>query len=530
MTPQYEKTRQEIQARLDSLKAADERNRLGQFATPLDLAMEMIHYAHSLFLEDAKISFLDPAFGTGAFYSALMTVFSTTQIAKATGFEIDTHYRDPAIILWSDTALELLGADFTQVSPPTREDDKYDAIICNPPYVRHHHIMNEEKVRLQYLTERIFGEPVSGLAGLYCYFIGLSHLWMKENGVAGWLIPSEFMDVNYGGPVKRYLLNQVTLMRIHRFDPIEVQFKDALVSSAVVWFRKAKPSKDHAVEFTFGGTLKAPKVKRIVPASVLLREPKWTRFPVAAEREISSESRLGDFFEVRRGLATGDNNFFILSKKQIDSHSLPTEVFRPVLPSPRFLKVDEICADDQGNPILDPQLFLLDCRVPPDIIRMRYPTLWDYLETGRQEGVSERYLCRHRTPWYVQENRLPSLFVCTYMGRGVNGRNTPFRFILNHSKATVTNTYLILYPRTAVAAALEDEPALVRRIWSALNEIDADVIRGEGRIYGGGLHKIEPKELSNVPADTIKSLVHEISRRSRGQQELFDQPFAKIHA
>lgn len=51
-------------------------------------------------------------------------------------------------------------------------------------------------------------------------------------------MPSEFMDVNYGASVKRYLLDKVTLLHIHRFDPKEVQFGDALVSSAVVWFSK----------------------------------------------------------------------------------------------------------------------------------------------------------------------------------------------------------------------------------------------------------------------------------------------------
>ena len=72
------------------------------------------------------------------------------------------------------------------------------------------------------------------------YFIAFSHPWMKKNGIAGWLIPSEFMDVNYGQAVKDYLLNEVTLLQVHRFDPSDVQFHDALVSSAVVWFKNKK--------------------------------------------------------------------------------------------------------------------------------------------------------------------------------------------------------------------------------------------------------------------------------------------------
>jgi hypothetical protein len=114
------------------------------------------------------------------------------------------------------------------------------------------------------------------------------------------------------------------------------------------------------------------------------------------------------------------------------------------------------------------------------------------------------------------------------MGRGLAKRRTPFRFILNHSKATVTNTYLILYPRPFLEGALEKDPTLARRIWLTLNQIDSDKMLGEGRIYGGGLHKIEPKELGNVPAEMIGAVVREIPCHGTGQQELFGQSVPEV--
>ncbi len=110
--------------------------------------------------------------------------------------------------------------------------------------------------------------------------MGLAHTWIADNGMAGWLIPSEFMDVKYGKAVKRYLLERVTLLHMHRFDPNDVQFADALVSSAIVWFRKAIPPKNHEVKFTFGGTLSKPQVTRMIPVEALAHESKWTKFPV----------------------------------------------------------------------------------------------------------------------------------------------------------------------------------------------------------------------------------------------------------
>src|SRR5207302_6159457 len=79
---------------------------------------------------------------------------------------------------------------------------------------------------------------ISGLAGLYCYFLLLADAWLADGGFGIWLIPSEFMDVNYGQAVKRYLTEDVKLVHIHRFCPADVQFSDALVSSAVVVFEK----------------------------------------------------------------------------------------------------------------------------------------------------------------------------------------------------------------------------------------------------------------------------------------------------
>ena len=45
---------------------------------------------------------------------------------------------------------------------------------------------------------------------------------------------------------------------------------------------------------------------------------------------------------------------------------LPAEVFRPILPSPRYVPDNEILADRAGNPVLERQLFLLDCRLPEE--------------------------------------------------------------------------------------------------------------------------------------------------------------------
>ena len=501
MIEKIESQRQVLQTELDAKKTPKERNIMGQFSTPITLANDILTHAKKIFPKRNKVCFLDPAFGTGSFYSSLNTVFPTARIEAASGFEIDEHYGKPALKLWEKTDLDYQIADFTKQNPPA-EDKKFNLIICNPPYVRHHHI-NAQKERLQAKALEAANMKLSGLAGLYCYFIALAHPWMKQNGIAGWLIPSEFMDVNYGQAIKNYLLNKVTLLQIHRFDPSDVQFDDALVSSAVVWFKNKKPGKNHKVKFTYGGSIDDPAHEKSVSLSILATEKKWTRFPLSGEREENNAPKLSDFFAVKRGIATGDNKFFVLTREQIENRSLPFEQFRPILPSPRYLNTTEVKADKNGYPDIENQLFVLDCKLPFDEVKRIYPELYDYLEEGIRSGVSERYLCKSRKIWYSQENRPESRFYCTYIGRSNKEGKKPFRFVLNRSKAIVTNSYLILYPKPHLEREIEQNPDLDERLLKALNQITGKAMLDEGRVYGGGMHKMEPKELANVPAKEI---------------------------
>lgn len=509
-----EQKRIALQTELDCGKTQAERNRLGQFATPTSLATDILEYASKLVPEDTKIHFLDPAIGTGSFYSALLRVFPENRIEKSLGFEIDPYYGKPSRLLWQDSGLILKQGDFTREEVSGR----FDLVICNPPYVRHHHLQNGDKFRLQSRTRKVSGMKLSGLAGLYCHFIGLSHTWMADGGVAGWLIPSEFMDVNYGLEVKKYLLERVTLLHIHRFDPSDVQFADALVSSAVIWFRNTPPPVDHEVLFTMGGTLLAPKLSRSIPVEELTQEAKWTRFPVEGVRLKSSTPKMSDFFQIKRGIATGDNSFFVLSEEAAKSHGLPIQELRPILPSPRYLKDDEVKAAQDGNPLVEHRLFLIDTHLRETEIKSHYPKLWAYLENGRKNGVHEGYICSHRVPWYSQENRPPAPIVCTYIGRSNTKRGRPFRFILNESRATVANVYLAMYPTPLLARALKKDSALMRKIWCILNSLSSDQLLSEGRVYGGGMFKLEPKELANVDATAIAELVPTLNLEKRHEQ------------
>ncbi|MBL7141359.1 MAG: hypothetical protein ISS74_10680 [Planctomycetes bacterium] len=69
--------------------------------------------------------------------------------------------------------------------------------------------------------------------------------------------------------------------------------------------------------------------------------------------------------------------------------------------------------------------------------------------------------------------------------------------------------------------ALAHDPELAERIWQALQRIPAEALTDEGRVYGGGLHKMEPKELAKAPADRLFAVLKGTVAQPQRELSLF---------
>jgi hypothetical protein len=448
---------------------------------------------------DMPVSFLEPALGSGVFFSALLRQAPATRIADAIGCEIDSAYGDIARAIWTSSGLHVVPDDFVSFAARVENAGRFSLLCTNPPYVRHHHLSAERKVALQSLVMQRLGLQASGLSGLYVYFVLLADAVLAEGAIASWLLPAEFLYVNYGRVLRDYLTSRVTLLSIHHFNPDDVQFDDALVSSCIVSYRKARPSDALMCDVSYGGDYLTPQEQRTVPTAELRRLNKWTMAHFGDSGLSADTLRLKDLFSVRRGIATGANDFFIIDSATASQYEIPRAFLKPILPSPRYVCGPLIQATVDGLPEVPDFRYLLDCPLPPDEVRRRYPGLWRYLEEGVARGIPEGYLCAQKDVWYYQERREPAPFLASYMGRANGSRECPIRFFVNFSDAIVTNVFLNLYPTSDLAACLGGDRDRMIELGQALNSVPAECILHAGRAYGGGLHKIEPKELLEVP-------------------------------
>lgn len=473
---------------LDRLNSRERRYELGQFFTPGPIARFM---ADSI-LELAPETILDPGVGGGVLLHAVGPG------PKRFGCDIDPK----AVRLARDSLasqggeLEVVDGDFLDLDRWPFSVEEFDAVIANPPYIRHHNLSTEQKALAKHYG-RVLGTTVSALSGSYVYFFLEALLRLREGGRLVFITPAEFLDVRYGSVVKDVLTRQATIDEVLVLEFDELAFDGVLTTSAITIAtkRSARARRIRLTEGQFNGRVER---KREIELSLAEASPSraWTPLlPSRAERVLpllrERTARLEDFVRVRRGIAVGDNEFFCLTEAKVEEWGIEPEYLVPVVAGAKDLP-------DEGDPLTEAhwnrrrdkgsRCWLLWCHEPKDALQGK--RILAYIEHGEERGVHERFNCRHRKRWYGVENVPPADFFVTYMSR------QRARFIRNEAGARCMTTLLNVWAKPGIAP---DELAPILG-----DEGTGELLRHFGRTYGGGMGKIEPSELLQLPVRPLE--------------------------
>ena len=205
----------------------------------------------------------------------------------------------------------------------------------------------------------------------------------------------------------------------------------------------------------------------------------------------STTPTLGQFAKVLRGIATGANDFFFLTRAQAKALKIPAEFLLPAIGRTRDIHDEIITAkilddlDASGRPTL---LFSPDGRPLHEFSK----PVRDYLQHGEALGLPQRPLIASRNPWYKMERRSPPPLLFAYLGR----RNV--RFIKNEIGVMPLTGFLCVYPRHHEASQL----------WTALRHPETIAnLRLVGKSYGSGCIKVEPRALEKLPLAISRAAV-----------------------
>jgi adenine-specific DNA methylase len=460
----------------------------GQFWTPDWIAEAMVAYA----VVDSQLLF-DPATGEGAFYKALIKHNSLS--AEKVGFygtDIDENILNSDIYKNNSCVIEL--KDFIFCPP----DRKFRSIVANPPYIRHHRLSNDLKFQLKKICRRILGFTIDGRAGLHIYFLIQALDLLENGGRLAFIMPSDTVEGVFAKKLWRWLTGQFRLECVALFSPEATPFPNVDTNALIffikkdqphkrfMWVKSDKPNSDDLKEFVMSGFhLKKDSEDSLEVISRDLDEALQTglsRPPLIHH----SDYKLSDFARVMRGIATGANDFFFLTRKKADELGISKVFLKPAVGRTRDITGSYITENDlatidkKGRPTL---LFSPDGRKLDEFP----PKVQKYLLYGESLNLNEKALIKTRKPWYKMEQRDVPKFLFAYLGR----RHS--RFIRNKANVLPLTSFLCVYPHS-------DNDKFINCLWEIINDPETlDNLKLVGKSYGSGAIKVEPRALETLP-------------------------------
>jgi len=471
----------------------EHRKKYAQFFTPYTVANLMAQWL----LGNKRLkTILEPAFGLGVFSRALINQQNDIEIK---GFEVDETIFSEANSLFDGIEnVQIILQDYMS----NDWDNKYDGIICNPPYFKFHDYDN--KTIIKEIESRL-KIKLNGFTNLYTLFLLKSISQLNPDGRIAYIIPSEFLNSDYGKLVKASLIKSKILRHIIVFNFEENVFDDALTTACILLCS----SDYNSQKIKFSNISKLDELDSIrnyisaYPSDVntgitfssneLIPETKWRKY-YQIQNGIRYKNLIpfSNVAKVVRGIATGANDYFTFSKSKAIQNGIDDKYLLPCICKAIDVKGNFFTLDNYQKLVdADRQTYLLNA------IGAKNEYVLKYIDLGERTGVDKKYLTACRNPWYSLENRPPSpIWVSVFNRSGL-------RFIRNEANISNLTTFHCVYP---VQPNLFDNINIDVLFAYLLTDVAREIFEDNRREYGNGLQKFEPNDINKAMMLDLNSL------------------------
>lgn len=474
-----------MSAVLNALDTPELRKARGAFFTPTVVAEHIVRWA----VRGAQDRVLEPSCGEAAFLTAagrrLHDLGARPFETRLHGVELHAESADVArcLVRSAGYAVDVGVGDFFDAAL----EPNFDAVVGNPPYVRYQGFRGDARAKAQ-RAALAQGVRLSGLSSSWAAFTVRAATLLRPGGRLGLVLPAELLTVNYAAPVRRFLMQRFSRLRLVMFH--ERVFPGVL-AEVVLLLAEGEGGTDH-IDVSQARNMDAIDDARTIRWSPSDLEAKWSPALLgssAAEAfgDLLSGSAFGELRDWGRtdlGMVSGNNSYFALSATEANAAALSEAELLPISPPGSrhlrgltlSLRAWEELRDDGRR------VFLFAPGAVPSAAAERYIT------SGVSADVPKAYKCRVRHPWWqVPRVAVPDLFF-TYMNADT------CRIVTNAARVSHLNS--IHGIRLASEVRTLGRDLLPLGALNSLTVLGAELV---GRSYGGGILKLEPKEADILP-------------------------------
>lgn len=467
----------------------------GAYYTPKSITDVLAKWA----IRTKKDKILEPSFGGCGFlessYERLISLGQSNPISKLFGCDRDTlafNFLAKTIGVTDLTKRFLLG-DFLESRPSDFKASEFDVVIGNPPYVSMHAMSEEQRASANHAmqsNEFFLGKRAS----LWAYFVLHSLSFIKRGGRCAWVLPNSFLHTEYAKYVHSELEKRFKKILIitleERLFTVEGARERTLILLA-----------DHMDE---GSCINGSHITHLkdsceltetIDALWLNSEPFTTQrdFPQLDEktfrafnslRKSSYSKTLASIAEIKIGIVTGANKFFVINESIRAEHKLAKSATKAIFAKNHQTSGLSIKTDDLViNELEDKRCLLLDTSGD----KCKLKSVEAYLDTFPKDLRESTATFKKRGIWHrPDDNKDPDAFLTYMCDHGP-------RLILNKAKTTSTNTIHRVYFKEKLSERMKKLIAI--SAISSFSQLSAEL---HGRSYGSGVLKIEPSESKQI--------------------------------
>ena len=495
-----------VEAEYINKTSISHRKKFAQFFTPEHISDFMASWV--IGNKRGKLSILEPAFGLGMFSRSLLKVNPDIRVV---GYDIDDTIYKYAHRNFSETEydVDIINDNYLTAS----WSEKYDGIICNPPYLKFHDYDNQTLIPL---VNNKLHTNLNGFTNIYTLFLLKSIHQMKDGARMAYIVPSEFLNSDYGVEVKRTLLQSGVLKHIIIVDFTQCAFDDALTTASILLCQKDNQSdginfsnvSNTAELYSSLTDYKTLAINQLDP------EVKWKQYyDHTQSAKYNKLVPFSTFAKVSRGIATVANDYFTFKASKINSYNLPESALQPcICHAADIKKLIFTEADFETLVKEDKTVFLFN-----GCSNEAYREVHDYICLGEENGVNKKYLTSSRTPWYALENRKPApIWVTVFSRKGL-------RFIRNKAGVNNLTTFHCVYN-----IGIIDTDILFAYLTTNLAK---EIFLDNSRQYGNGLVKFEPNDLNKgniVDLRELTALERSFILKATGELEYSNSSSSEI--
>lgn len=488
-------------------RSVSRRRLLGAYYTPDAVAEVLVRWA----LDGTPGNLLDPSFGGCAFMEAGAKVMaelgSRAPGATVFGVDIDAgcaeYVRSSSMLRERNCTFD----DFLALTPSDLPGAPFQAVVGNPPYVRHHWVKDEKRA----LARRIADESsveLAETASLWAYFVVHALAFMADGGRLALLVPEAILQANYADSVREVLEASFRRVRlVHLRERLFEGTDESVVVVAAEGFGEPGTLTVHSLDtvaevagFLRGIEIVRPYATLAKGRRVLPHALEAIDLALATQRT----TRFDSLATARIGIVTGANSHFIRTADELRELGVPARARTGIVSRTKWLSGLEFTTRDHQDVAESGSRAFLTRPTPaledePGVMR--------WVAEGEAAGVHEHHKCAKREPWFrVDLPPRPDAFV-------TSTRMASPLLVLNRTRYRCTNTlYAVrLNPGNEVcpeSIALGFLTTFVA-LWAELN----------GRRYGGGVLKVDLGTLAELPVPVVPECAHAFADANRALRE-----------